>query len=52
MRCPDCNAKMDENDFEITVYDEDVTIESRCWCSREDGYSIPADFYFGIKESQ
>ena len=53
MKCPDCNAKIDENEFEIKVYDEDVTIESRCSnCRREDKYHVPAYFYFGIKESQ
>ena len=51
MKCPDCNAKMDENEFEIKVYDEDVTIESRCpSCKREDKYHVPAYFYFGIAD--
>jgi hypothetical protein len=50
MKCPDCNAKMDENEFEIKVYDEDLTVESRCSsCRREDEYNVPADFYFSIK---
>ena len=51
MECPDCKKKIQLDDFELKVVYGDVEITSKCpHCSREDYYSVPADYYFGIKE--